>query len=147
MRNCFDIAFTPSPDHPRESWTNELHVAADSEVSVQLRMDPRLHFRQDEFIIGFEGFTQRPRVLRAFDPFVKVGKRREQSPETNPDHYIDAKDRYHIAQKVERTAGNTFSYSFMVKTYLPGRFVVIIRTMTDCGEGRPRQSLVLVVDP
>ena len=147
MRKPFDMYFVTEPDRSKDDFRHEMHVPAYSDVEVQLRMAPLMHFRQELFLFGFRGYTQHPRPLKVVNTYIKQGKRREQSPDDTEGHYIDKKDRYHIRESVERTKSNHYAYGFLVRTFAPGRYPVVIETITDCGEGKPKKELVLVVDP
>src|SRR5262245_14227266 len=53
LRKGFDLYFTVAPDS--FDIFREHHVPPHQEVSVQLRMNPRLEFRQRELVFGFDG--------------------------------------------------------------------------------------------
>lgn len=76
----------------------ELVAPIDSSITFEIVIRPKVCFRESEFILGFanEEIDNRPEILEYFARFVKQDKSRVDSPETNPDHYIDYKDRYHI---------------------------------------------------
>jgi hypothetical protein len=124
-----------------------LHVPSDSEVDIQLRLEPKLHYIQQEVVFGFEGEAgHRPEPVLTKNTFIKVGKSKYTDPREDPNHYIDTKDAYHIQGTKERTAGNTYALGFIVKTHGPGRFPVRLLVMSDSGESAPCKPLVLVVD-
>jgi hypothetical protein len=125
----------------------EVRVPPNSQISLQLRMRPRLHYRQMEIIFGFRGDAlQRPVPLHVLNSYIKHGKRRIQSPDTNPDHYIDHEEFYHIKETSERTYPNVYTLGFLVQTRNPGRYPVLLEAMTDCGEAKAKEELVLIVD-
>jgi hypothetical protein len=125
----------------------ELHVPPHREVSLQLRVRPTLHYRQLEFVFGFWGNpSSRPVPVRVFNEFIKVGKAREQSPDTNSNHYIDQNDRYHIREELERTTPNVYTQGFIIQTKEPGRYPVLLEIITDSGEAKPKQKLVIIVE-
>jgi hypothetical protein len=125
----------------------ELHVPPHKEVSLQFRLRPTLHYRQLEFVFGFWGnAASRPVPIRVFNEFVKVGMSREQSPETNSNHYVDQNDRYHIREIVERTRPNVYTQGFIIQTKDPGRYPVHLEIITNSGEAKPKQELVIIVE-
>lgn len=127
--------------------SREARVPANSQISIQLRMRPRLHYRQMELLFGFRGDAlQRPMPLHVLNSYIKHGKRRTQSPDTNADHYIDHEDFYHIKETSERTYPNVYTLGFLVQTREPGRYPVLLEVMTDCGEAKAKKELVLIVD-
>jgi hypothetical protein len=138
--------FASFGESDRSKWTHELQVPADSEVDVQLRIEPKLHYTQHEIVFGFEGEPGcRPEPLRTSNTFIKVGKSKYQDPREERTHYIDAKDAYHIQSTHERTAGNTYTLGFIVKTHRPGRYPVRLVVISDAGESLPKKPLVLIV--
>jgi hypothetical protein len=125
----------------------EMHWPKDSEVLIQLRIKPRLHFTRHELIFGFLGDrSSRPVPIKAVNTFVKRGVRREQSPEENEQHVLDHNDNYHIAEKREWTRPNTYTVGFLVQTRRPGRYPMRLELITDGGESIPVEELVLIVE-
>jgi hypothetical protein len=144
MRHPFTAFFGESD---RGKWTHQLIVPANSEVDIQIRVEPKLHYIQHEIMFGFEGEDgQRPEPVRTKNAFVKVGKSKYQDPLEERTHYIDVKDAYHIQSTHERTYGNTYALGFLVKTHGPGRYPVRLLVMSDSGESLPRKPLVLIVE-
>lgn len=126
----------------------ELHVRANAGVIVQINREPRLHYTEHEIVLGFEGLPdERPFATAAVNLFMKRGQMKRRAPDTDERHYIDDKDAYHIRETRELTRGNCYSSGFEVQTRVPGRFPLRLLSLTDAGEGRPQQQLVLVVDP
>jgi hypothetical protein len=78
--------------------------------------------------------------------FIKKGLRRNQSPETDDNQYIDYHDHYHIHDEGERVTPNVYAYGFVVQTKTPGSYPVVIQIITDCGEAVPAKRLSLVVE-
>lgn len=148
MKRGFDAFLTLFPEKGRETWCHELHVPPNTTIAIQLRIVPRLSFKQFLFVFGFGDGDKdsRPLPKRVLNKFIKVGMRREQSPETNENHHIDYVDNYHIREQMERVVPNTYAYGFEVQTRAPGRYPAYLRIITDCGEARPRHPLVLVVE-
>jgi hypothetical protein len=56
------------------SYCRELHVPPNTQVSLQLRLRPTLHYKQTDFIFGFNGFAKdRLRPLSVRNEFIKDG--------------------------------------------------------------------------
>src|SRR5258708_4771751 len=84
---------------PGDKMVNELHSRPDSKISVQLRIWPDLKYQQHEIIFGFIGDkATKPIPQKVLNEFIKIGRRREQSPENNENHILDANDNYHIRE-------------------------------------------------
>jgi hypothetical protein len=124
----------------------DLHLPAHrSEIMVQVRIRPRIKYRETETVFGFEGDrTKRPLPIRILNTFIKHGDGREQHPNKNTNHYIDQDDYYHIVRTVDRSPPNTQIIGFMVQTREPGRFPVYLGIITDCGEAKPHNDLLVV---
>lgn len=146
MQWPFRAYLTVAPHRP-DGLLYELAVPPNQDVEIQLRIYPRFHYTQFLLIFGFQGDqTKRPQPLKVLNTFIKEGKRREQSPVTDENHYIDHSDNYHIRDRSERIHPNCYALGFMVRTRAPGRYPVCLETITDCGEGKPLTPLVLVVE-
>ena len=114
---------------------------------MQLRMTPRFHFKQYEVVFGFLGNqSARPLPIKVVNTFIAQGLRREQSPDDTETHSISHKGNYHIMETRERTKPNVYAYGFLVRTREPGRYPIRFELITDCGEGKPVEPLVLVVE-
>lgn len=130
-----------------DGMVQELHAKANSEVSVQLRIWPHLSYQHHEIVFGFIGDqTTKPVPLKTINEFIKIGLRREQSPETNENHAIDMSDNYHIREDRHVSLPNNYSYGFVVKTRATGVFPIRFELITDGGESCPHNSLYLTVD-
>ena len=70
----------------------------------------------------------------------------EQSPADTASHFIDYDDRYHIREQVERTKANVYTYGYAVQTRAPGRYPIVIEAITDYGNGKPANKLILKVE-
>jgi len=146
MRRPVDIQFKQGArgDGPT---TTELKVPANSTVQLDFRMTPRLHHVQHELILVFDGDPdQKPLPKSVVNTFIKEGSARSQDPKTNSSHYIDYDDCYHIKARVEHTRGNTYAIGFSVETRGAGRYPVRFMVMTEDGEGRSRNDLMLIVE-
>jgi hypothetical protein len=58
MRKPYYAFFVMPPDETEKDMVTDLHVPPDSEVSVQLRLRPLLHYQHHEVIFGFIGDFQ-----------------------------------------------------------------------------------------
>jgi hypothetical protein len=147
MKNPAKAEFLIELADGTETRAKRMSVPPYSEVLIQLRLSPRLHYKETVLIFGFDGDPEsKPLPIATHNTFIKVGNRRE-TPETNREHMIDRKDRYHIRRATERTKGNVFALGFEVKTRAPGTYDVCLEFMTDDGEGKPTVPLALVVEP
>jgi hypothetical protein len=144
MRRAFNVHLTTAEG---KEVFYEMHWPRDSEVLMQLRIKPRLHFTRHELVFGFLGDpSSRPVPIRSVNTFVKRGIRREQGPEENEKHILDHNDNYHIAETREWTRPNTYALGFLVQTRKPGRYPIRLELITDAGESKPVERLVLIVE-
>jgi|GEM_PF-6647021 len=146
MRKPFTAHLTVAPE-ANDSMCFEIHLPPFRDVLLQLRIFPSLHYVQHEMIFGFIGDkNDRPQVVKVVNTFVKVGRDREQSPETDDGHYIDLHDNYHIKKTVERTKPNCYALGFAIKTRKPGTYPIRLEAMTDTGESLPTHELTVIVE-
>lgn len=125
----------------------EMRWPRDSETIVNLRIHPLVHFTRYELVFGFEGDeNSRPPPIKAVNTFIKIGRRREQSPADTDSHAIDSNNNYHIKETVELTRGNVFTVGFQVQTRQPGRYPVRLEFITDSGQNDPIENLVFIVE-
>ena len=114
---------------------------------MELRIEARLHYVQNEIAVGIQGDVEtRPVIQKVRSRFVKRGLNAEQSPEDTEGHYVDYNDRYHIKKRRDETKGNTQALGFVVETKDAGVYFVSIKVMTDDGEAKPIQHLRLRVE-
>lgn len=146
MRTPFDIYF--KQDAPTDGPTGpELWLLPHTYAQIDIRIVPRLHYVQNEIIVGVGGDKSKRPLLRSMkNPFVKSGVNAEGSPTTIDSHYIDVNDRYHIKERVDRTKGNTYALGFLVETREPGDYPLSVEAMTDDGEGKAPTRLILHVE-
>jgi hypothetical protein len=145
LKRPFNACLCHGPEQADEFWV--LHVPPHSEVMVQVRIRPRIAYRQLEIVFGFYGDrSKRPFPKRALNTFINEGMNREPSPATNPNYYIDQDDHYHITTPAERTPPHTYVMGFIVQTNEPGRYPVLLGVFTDCGEANPDNDLYVVVE-
>lgn len=146
LRTPFKAYLTYGPDVRNEDEQTTLRLPANSQVYVQIRIRPVVHYKQLEIVFGCEGDrTIRPVPLRVFNRFIKIGLNREQDPTKNSNNYIDNDDHYHIVAMMDRSPGNTQALEFVVKTKKPGNFPILLQVITDAGEAKPKNNLSLTV--
>lgn len=145
MRRPFTVHFKQGVRGEGPSETT-LKVQPYSTVQLDFRLTPRLHHVQHEIILMFDGdANKKPLPKSVVNTFIKEGSARSQDPKTNPSHYIDYDDCYHIKGRVEHTRGNTYAIGFAVETRAPGRYPLRFVVMTEDGEGRSANDLMLEV--
>ncbi len=145
MRRPFDVYFKLGADADAPTAT-EISVPAHSTEQIDIRIAPKLHFVQNEIIVGIGGDVEsRPRLVAMNNPFVKRGKGTKGSPEDTGGHYTDYNDNYHIQERVDRTRGNKYALGFIVETRDPGAYPLTVKAMTDDGEGKAANQLIVRV--
>jgi hypothetical protein len=76
-----------------EHYVTELVVPPNSEISIQIVLEPRLSFVQHEIYFGCDeslADEKKPRAIEYFVPFVREGVRRSGKPDAaHPGHYTD----------------------------------------------------------
>jgi len=144
LRRPFNAVLTHGADKADEFW--ELHVPAYSEVRIQVRIRPRTAYKQLEMVFGFFGDTsKRPEPRRVLNTFIKRGVNREPSVDSNPNHYIDQDGHYHITTPTDSTPEHTYVMEYVVQTREPGRYPVLLKIATECGEANPYSDLFVRV--
>src|SRR6266536_5695340 len=109
-------------DEVLEHTTRKLIVPSNSEIYVQILLEPRLAFTASQYFFGFKGSpSTRPLVKRWFIHFRKEGIK-EGSPGNPPSHYIDHHDLYHIKEPLDLPANDPFTTGFIVQTRGPGHY-------------------------
>jgi hypothetical protein len=147
MKKPFRLDMVRPPGTTPADMVNDLHAPPDSEFSIQLRVWPLLEFERHEIIFGFLGDPEtKPIPRRALNEFIKVGRRREESPETNENNVIDHNDNYHIRESRHLSNPNNYTHGFVVQTREPGTYPIRFEMITDCGEGLPVKGIFLTVD-
>jgi hypothetical protein len=118
LRRPFNAVLAHDADKPDEYW--EIHVPAQSEVMVQVRIRPRTAYKQLEMVFGFFGdVSKRPEPRRVLNTFIKRGVNREPSVDSNPNHYIDQDGYYHITTPTDRTPEHTYVMGYIVQPKEP----------------------------
>jgi hypothetical protein len=146
LKKPFNAFLAYGPNVKNEDEVCDLKIPAKSDVMVQIRIRPRIPYRQIEIMFGCHGPPgTRPRPLRVLNRFIKEGADREQSPGTHSNHYIDNDDHYHIRSTADRSPPNTQALEFVVQTGDAGRYQVLLEIITDSGEAKPIRALHLTV--
>jgi len=147
MRRPFDIYFKLGGAADAPTGTEARLSAHSSEEQLDIRIAPKLHFVQNEIIVGIKGDSERrPRLKEMNNLFVKEGKGAGGSPAQRESHYIDYDDNYHIKERVDRTKGNKYALGFIVETRDPGTYDLSVSAMTDDGEGKASNLLTIRVE-
>jgi len=137
LKRPFSVLLSHAADSPDEFANLRVPPHTD-EVMVQLRIRPKIQYRQTEILFGFDGDpTTRPIPVRVLNAFIKKGFDREQDPDKNINHYVDQDNHYHIVGTVDRSPPNVQALGFLVQTREPGRYPVVLEIITDCGEAKP----------
>ncbi len=145
MRKPFD-AFLTIDHQIADSLSYEVHLPADREVLLHLRVYPILHYTQMELVFGFVGDKARkPEILYVKNTWVVRGRSVE-TPEDDEDNYVDADGTYHIKRTAERAKGNCYAIGYFLRTKEPGVYPVRLEAMTDSGESMPRHGLTVTVE-
>jgi hypothetical protein len=122
-----------------EHFVKELVVPANSEISIQIVLEPRVSFVQHELYFGCEESLvdiNKPSATEFFVPFVVNGVRGSGKPdEAHPGHYIDYNGFYHVRENYLYTK-DTRVIGFKVQTKAPGIYPAQIYTVSDDVRGR-----------
>jgi hypothetical protein len=148
MKRRIDVYLTAASSGALGSGASyEFHVQPNAEVSIQLRLKPRFHYRQHGIIFGFRGKPdEKPEPLKYLNTFVARGLKREQSPDTHDNQFVDYNGSYHLQEARELVTATDYSLGFVVRTKKPGRYPIVFIARTDCGEARPIHDLFLTVE-
>jgi hypothetical protein len=148
MKRPFRALMVGPPRPIGDRMVNELTAPPDSEFSIQMSIVPRIDYEQHDVVFGFFGDQEhRPIPIRGFNEFIKTGKRRDQSPENNENHFIDENDNYHIRETRTLTKGNAYRAGYLVQTREPGCYPIRLEVITECGDGCSMNGLFLIVEP
>lgn len=117
-----------------------------SEIDIQLRMIPHFNISGQEIVFGFYGGEdEKPIPISTFEKFIKIGSRRTESPDSNPDHYRDIKGFYHTPKTRSYAKGTVYALGFRVKTHKPGKYKLFLRILRSDGESQPKNEITLNV--
>jgi hypothetical protein len=86
----------------QEHFVKELVVPSNSEIPIQIVLEPKLSFMQHELYFGCDeslADEKKPRATEWFVPFVRDGVRRSGKPDAeHPGHYTDYNGFYHVRE-------------------------------------------------
>jgi hypothetical protein len=128
----------------REHIVKELAVPANSEVPIQIILEPKLSFMQHELYFGCDENLvneHKPRATEWFVPFVVEGVRRTRRPDAeHPGHYTDYNGFYHVRENYLYTK-DTRVIGFRLLTGAPGKYSAQVYAVTD--DVRSKADLVI----
>jgi hypothetical protein len=139
-----------SQDATNEHFVKELVIAENSTVIIEILFDPKLHFEVTEMVVGFDGGTdrtKRPKITKYINRFIEWGRGREDTPDTNPIHYVDHHGHYHVRSISRHSIGTSRVMGFEIETREPGNFSVITMFMGGEIEGFLRLPFRVVTAP
>ena len=97
-RGRFTLNYIVQDD--KEHFVRELVVPANTEVPIQIALEPRLSFLEHEIYFGCDESLvdeNKPRAIEWFVPFIREGVRRSGKPDAeHPGHYTDYNGFYHV---------------------------------------------------
>jgi hypothetical protein len=133
----FPLDYILQDDH--EHYVKELVVPPNSEVPIQVVLEPRVSFLQRELYFGCDEHLvdkEKPRATEYFVPFVIEGVRGRGKPDAgHPGHYIDYNGFYHVREDYLYTK-DTRVIGFKLVTGAIGIYPAQIFTQTDDVRGR-----------
>ncbi|MCP4409274.1 MAG: hypothetical protein GY807_16280 [Gammaproteobacteria bacterium] len=145
LKKPFEIRFKDGSNRDSPE-TDELSVAANSEVKINFRIRPNVHHVVHELILNIQGPSDEKPLVRSFiNTFVREGKATA-SPETDDSHYIDYNHNYHMMRHREYTKGNSYAVGYVIKTRNPGQYPVLFKAMTEGGDSESKNQLTLIVE-
>jgi hypothetical protein len=122
-----------------EHFVKELVLPANSEVPIQIILEPRISFTQHELYFGCSENVvnrEKPHATEYFVPFVKEGMRRSGKPdEHHPGHYTDYNGFYHVRENLLYTR-DTRVIGFKLKTGAVGVYAAQVFVVTDDVRGK-----------
>ena len=131
----------------RAHFVKELIVPPNSEVSIQIVLEPRLSFLQRELYFGCNealADKTKPAATEWFVPFVVKEVRGTGKPDaSNPGHYIDYNGFYHVREDYLYTR-DTRVIEFKLATGAVGTYPAQIYAVTD--DVRGKAELVINVE-
>jgi hypothetical protein len=132
-----------------EHYVTDLVVPPNSEIPIQIVLEPRISFMQHEIYFGCDeslADEKKPRAVEYFVPFVREGVRRSGKPDAaHPGHYIDYNGFYHVRENFLYTR-DCRVIGFKLQTQATGFYPAQIYTVTDDVRGRVDLT-VRVEDP
>jgi hypothetical protein len=137
-------------DTENEHLVKKLVIDAESTVIMEILFTPRLRFEIAEMEVGFDGGKNRharPAINKYINRFIQRGQGQEDTPETNPNHYIDHHGHYHIRRANRYSVGTDHVVGFEIKTGEPGDYSVVAMFIGDEVEGFLRLPFEVRKDP
>ena len=130
-----------------EHYVKELVVPQNSEIPVQIVLEPKLSFMQHEIYFGCDeslADEQKPRATEYFVPFVREGVRGRGKPDAaHPGHYTDYNGFYHVRENFLYTK-DCRVIGFKLQTGATGIYPAQIYTVTE--DVRGQADLVIRVE-
>jgi hypothetical protein len=122
-----------------EHYVKELVVPPNSEIAVQIVLEPTVSFMQHELYFGCGEHlvdANKPCATEYFVPFVVKGVRGSGKPDAaHPGHYIDYNGFYHVRENYLYTK-DTRVIGFKLQTKAPGIYAAQIFAVSDDVRGR-----------
>jgi hypothetical protein len=130
-----------------EHFVKELVVPPNSEIQIQIVLEPTVSFLQRELYFGCDEYSadkNKPHAIEYFVPFVAKGVRGQGKPDAaHPGHYIDYNGFYHVREDYLYTK-DTRVIGFKLVTGVTGTYPAQIYTQTD--DVRGRADLIIKVE-
>jgi hypothetical protein len=133
----FPLDYVLQDDH--EHYVKELVVPPNSEIPIQIVLEPRVSFMQHELFFGCDEHLvsrEKPCAIEYFVPFVVEGVRGRGKPDADhPGHYIDYNGFYHVRENYLYTK-DTRVIGFKLITKSVGTYPAQVFTLTDDVKGK-----------
>ena len=143
--NRFPLKYVLQDDD--EHYVKELVVPPNSEIPIQIVLEPRLSFMQHEIYFGCDeslADEKKPRATEYFVPFVREGVRGHGKPDAaHPGHYTDYNGFYHVRENFLYTK-DCRVIGFKLQTGATGIYPAQIYTVTE--DVRGKVDLVIRVE-
>jgi hypothetical protein len=115
-RHPLNYAISDTDDHA----VSELILPPHSECEIQICMSPLVSFRNSELSFGFDWMGEtdlkKPIPIEFFSPFVERGALRRGNPDSDPTHYMDFSNHYHIRRDILYVVGQDVAFGFKIMT-------------------------------
>jgi hypothetical protein len=143
--NRFHLSYVLQDDD--EHFVKHLVVPANAEIDIQIALEPKLSFTQQELYFGCDEHvldSNKPRATEYFVPFILEGVRRSGKPDKdNPGHYMDYNGFYHVRENFLYTE-DVRIIGFKLRTKGPG--VYSAQVFTVCDGVRGKSDLMIRVE-
>jgi hypothetical protein len=132
-----------------EHRVKKITLPTNSEVIVDLVLNPRLHFIASEVYFGCWEDTnnkrsRRPYAMEYLNRFIETGARRHIIPGQGNSHEIDKHHFYHVKDPSQWSIGDDITVGFKMITYEPGVFPVRMFFRGDAREGKSDDLIIHV---